>query len=69
MTDTEHLDRWLASQGFDPDTDNLRERMLGIYDFDPEYWGNAGWWRVYDFVQQADADRTARLRRLAGMAA
>lgn len=44
-----HLDQWLEREVLDDDRRRwCKLRMIEVYESDPLYWGNAGWWKVYD---------------------
>jgi hypothetical protein len=44
-----HLNAWLEREfSGDEDVPLLRDAMVACYERDPEFYGSAGWWRVYD---------------------
>lgn len=43
----EHLEHWLHDNFHEEDHQNIRVRMVTLFNEDPQYWGDKGWWRVY----------------------
>ena len=53
-----HLRNWLSGEFTDVaiEENQMYERMLAVYNDDPEFYGNQSWWTVFD---AAGISRTA----------
>jgi len=48
-----HLHNWVVQQ-FTEDSAEIESGMVEVYGSDPEYYNDAGWWRLYDHCKLED---------------
>jgi len=47
-----HLHNWVDQQ-FVEDSAKIESGMVEVYGSDPEYYNDAGWWRLYEHYMEA----------------